>query len=183
MPFRRTPLFDLDGTLVDSDDALLAPFTALGVDPARMPPLGLPLGEACARAGITVEAYLDHYDDSLPLAFPGVVAMLDALDRWAVCSNKRRSSGVAELARLGWRPDLALFSEDYGGRPKRLEPALDALGLSPADAVFVGDTAYDRHSAAAAGVTFALAGWNNRAVSEPGDIVLHDPTELLDLLR
>ena len=182
MPHRKTALFDLDGTLVDSDAALIAPFHALGVDPDRIPPLGLPVGEACSYAGITLEDYLRRYDDSMVVAFPGVAELLAQLDRWAVCSNKARASGVAELSRLGWEPEVALFSEDFDGRPKRLEPALDRLGLSPTDAIFVGDTAHDRTMAASAGVPFALAGWNARAVAKPGDLVLRHPTEVLDLL-
>ena len=42
---RLVPLFDFDGTLVDSDVALTSPWHALGVDPPR--PAGLPLVEAC----------------------------------------------------------------------------------------------------------------------------------------
>ena len=38
----RVAVFDFDGTLVDSDAALIAPFEALGVP---SPPLGLPLVE------------------------------------------------------------------------------------------------------------------------------------------
>jgi phosphoglycolate phosphatase-like HAD superfamily hydrolase len=48
--------------------------------------------------------------------------------------------------------------------------------------VFVGDTAHDRSCAAAAGVAFALAGWNPRAAPEPGDLVLSEPSEVLGLL-
>lgn len=180
---RRTALFDLDGTLVDSDAALMAPFVELGVSPERMPPLGLPLGEACTRAGVPVDEYLARYDVSIVMPFPGVEELLRALPRWAVCSNKARASGHRELARLGWAPDLALFSEDFGGRPKHLGPALEVLGLDPAAAVFVGDTAHDRACAAAVGATFALAGWNARATREPGDLVLSRPEEVLELLR
>jgi phosphoglycolate phosphatase-like HAD superfamily hydrolase len=178
---RRTPLFDLDGTLVDSDAALLAPFTALGVDPTSIP-LGLPLGEACSIAGVDVDVYLARYDVDVVQPFPGVTEMLAELDRWAVCSNKARASGVAELARLGWTPTVALFSDDFGGLPKALAPVLDALGVRAAEAVFVGDTEHDRASAARAGVDFVLAGWNPRARAEPGDVVLHHPSEVLDLL-
>jgi hypothetical protein len=32
-------------------------------------------------------------------------------------------------------------------------------------------------------VSFALAGWTPRVVSEPDDLVLHRPAEVLDLLR
>jgi phosphoglycolate phosphatase-like HAD superfamily hydrolase len=176
-------LFDLDGTLVDSDAALLAPFTLLGVTRERIPPLGLPLGEACELAGVRVEDYLARYDTTAVEAFPGVAALLAALPRWAGCSNKARASGRRELDRLGWTPELAMFSEDFGGRPKVLQPVLDALGLQPDEVVFIGDTGHDRSCAAAACVPFALAGWNPRVVAEPDDVVLRHPADVLDLLQ
>ncbi len=178
------PLFDFDGTLVDSDVALIAPFHALGVDSTRIPPLGLPLGEACARAGVNVAAYLEHYDASAVLPFDGVVEVLSQLRRWGLASNKERVSGRRELQQLGWRPEVALFSDDFGGQEKELGPLLDALGLEPTDVIYVGDTAHDRACAAAAGVPFALAGWNARARAgaPPGDLVLAAPADLLDLL-
>lgn len=179
---KQLVIFDLDGTLVDSDAALLAPFTAFGVDAASIP-LGLPLGEACELAGIRLEDYLAAYDDSIVQSFPGVSEMLGQLDRWAVCSNKAGVSGRAELARLGWSPIVALFSEDFDGQPKRLAPVLTALSVRPDDVVFVGDTAHDRSSAATAGVQFALAGWNPRVTPEPADLVLRHPADVLGLLR
>jgi phosphoglycolate phosphatase-like HAD superfamily hydrolase len=178
-----TALFDLDGTLVDSDDALLAPFTALGVPPERVPPLGLPLAEACALAGILVEDYVAHYDDAAVHPFPGVEDLVRSLPRWAVCSNKRRASGLSELARLGWEPELALFSEDFDLQQKRLAPVLAALELDPAAVVFVGDTDHDRTCAVVAGVRFALAGWNPRVTAVPGDLVLGHPLDVLELLE
>ena len=77
---------------------------------------------------------------------------------------------------------LALFSDDFGGRPKVLDPVLAALELAPTDALFVGDTDHDRTCARQAGVEFVLAGWNRRAIAEPGDLVLSDPGALADLL-
>ena len=67
------------------------------------------------------------YDLSAATPFPGVDALLGQLDRWALCSNKSRASGMAELERLGWNPAVALFSDDFGGRPKVLGPVLAAL--------------------------------------------------------
>lgn len=172
-------LFDFDGTLVDSDAALIAPFDQLGVTP---PALGLPLKEACDLVGITLDTYLARYDRTVVEPFPDVADLLAGLDRWGLCSNKSREVGRAELARLGWEPAAALFSEDFDLGPKRLAPLLDVMGLDPDDVVFVGDTGHDRTCARAVGARFALAGWNARTVAEPGDLVLHRPADLLDVL-
>ncbi|MGV3759102.1 MAG: HAD family hydrolase [Actinomycetota bacterium] len=177
-------LFDFDGTLVDSDQALTLPFQALGIPEADRPPLGLPLVEACRRVGITVEQYLAHYDPSSAQPFDGVPELLAGLDRWGVASNKQRTSGLRELARLGWSPTAAFFSDDFGGKEKELAPLLAVLDLEPTDAVYVGDTHHDRACAALVGIPFAVAGWNPRAraAAEPDDTVLDHPRQVLDLL-
>ncbi len=177
----RFGVFDLDGTLVDSDAALTAPFVALGVAPEAVT-FGHVLEHECERLGIALDDYLDHYDETAAQPFPGVVELVAGLGRWAVCSNKHPRSGHAELTRLGWEPDLAMFADSFGG-PKRLEPVLEALGLGAQEVLFVGDTAHDRACAAAVGCPFVLAGWNPRARAEPGDLVATTPAEVLTLLQ
>lgn len=174
------PVFDLDGTLLDSDDALTAPFVALGI-PAESVSFGLRLDEACERVGITVEQYLAAYDAGFADPFPGVTEMLDELPRWAVCSNKLGDYARQELDRLGWKPEVAVFAESFEG-PKRLGPVLDELRLEPADVVFVGDSEHDRACAREAGARFALAGWNRRVIAERDDLVLETPGDLLGVL-
>ncbi len=173
-------VFDLDGTLVDSDEALAAPFVAHGVPRAEVT-FGHVLADECDRLGVSVDDYLALYDEDLAQPFPGVVEVLGRLERWAVCSNKHPGAGHAELARFGWEPTVALFSDAFDG-PKRLQPVLAALGLAPEDVVFVGDTAHDRRVAAEVGALFGLAGWNPRAEPEPGDRVLTVPSDVLDVL-
>ncbi|MEA2534036.1 MAG: N-acetyl-D-muramate 6-phosphate phosphatase [Actinomycetota bacterium] len=174
------PIFDLDGTLLDSDAALTGAFVALGI-PAESITFGHVVADECARLGVSLEAFLDAYDHGAALPFPGVEEMLAALSRWGLCSNKHSSSGRTELARLGWKPAAALFSEDFGG-PKRLDLVLATLGLDAAEAMFVGDTDHDWACAADAGVAFALAGWNPRATPRENDTVLAHPADLLPLL-
>jgi phosphoglycolate phosphatase-like HAD superfamily hydrolase len=177
-----TPIFDLDGTLIDSDEALISPFVVLGIDRADVQ-FGQPLAHECHRLGLTVDDYLAAYDLAAAQPFPGVADLLDQIHRWSVCSNKDGRSGRAELDRLAWKPELALFTDDFGG-PKRLQPVLDALAIDPATAVFIGDTEHDGRCAADAGVPFALAAWNPRARqhAELADIVLTEPADLLAVL-
>ncbi|HUF85674.1 MAG TPA: HAD hydrolase-like protein [Acidimicrobiia bacterium] len=174
-------MFDLDGTLVDSDRALIEPYLRLGftVDDIQ---LGRLLVDECARLGISMDDYLAHYDSTDVAVFPGVEDVLTRLPRWAVASNKIRASGEAEIARFGWKPACALFAEDFGGRSKHLEPVLDRLGVSASDVLFVGDTAHDRVCARDAGAAFALAGWNLRVLAGAGDLVLSRPADVLDHL-
>ena len=173
-------MFDLDGTLVDSDRSLLEPFLRLGVPSSELR-LGPLLVDECERLGIAVEDYLALYDPSGVEAYPGIDDVVRSLDRWAVCSNKLRDDGLAQLARFGWEPSCALFAEDFGGAPKSLGPVLARLEVEPDDVVFVGDTAHDRSCASEVGATFLLAGWNPRArqAAEPGDIVIDEPAGVL----
>lgn len=174
-------IFDLDGTLLDSDEALAAPFVELGV-PRRDVTFGHVVAEECARLGIDVEDYLSRYDVDRAQPYPGVDAVVRRLRRWAVCSNKVASAGVAELERLGWAPEVAMFADDFGG-PKHLTPVLERLEVVDRSAVvFVGDTGHDRACARDVGVAFAVAAWNPRATPDAGDLVLAEPSDLLSLV-
>ena len=94
-----------------------APFVALGVA-ARPDHLRHLLEDECARLGISVDDYLAHYDDTLAQPFDGVDELLAARPVGGVleqAGTRRR----AELARLGWNPEVALFADAFGG-PKHL---------------------------------------------------------------
>lgn len=179
-PAALVPIFDLDGTLLDSDRALVAAFRALGVSADNVT-FGHVIGDECRRLGIRLEDYAAAYDPAVAAPYPGIDELLQRLPRWGVCSNKHAASARAEMARLGWHPDAAFFTEDFAGA-KRLAPVLAALGLDPRDALFVGDTEHDRQCAADAGVTYAVAGWNPRAERRAGDTVLAQPSLLLKRL-
>ncbi|HVT76641.1 MAG TPA: HAD-IA family hydrolase [Acidimicrobiales bacterium] len=173
-------VFDLDGTLLDSDRALVNAFVRCGV-PAESVTFGHLITDECERLGLAVDEYLAAYDPSEVVPFDGVDELLGALDRWAVASHKDRTTAHAELRALGWQPEVALFAQDFGG-PKSLELVLAGLGLGSGDVVFVGDTAHDRRAALLAGVRYVVAGWNARAERVTGDLVAARPGDILDLL-
>jgi len=175
-------VFDLDGTLLDSDAALVAPFVQLGMREEEIT-FGHPVEEACREWGIDLDEYVRRYDTAAARPFPGAEELVGRLDRWAICSNKHPVSGRAELERLGWAPEVAAFADTFDYAPKRLEPVLDRLGVMADDVVFVGDTGHDRACAEAVGCRFVWAGWNPRTMStHPDGEVAATPSALLGLL-
>jgi phosphoglycolate phosphatase-like HAD superfamily hydrolase len=176
------PIFDLDGTLLDSDEALVQPFLDLGVARDRIT-FGPPVRSECERLGVPVAEYVRRYRPDRAPPFPGVDDLLGRLGRWALCSNKHPDQAARDLALRGWQPDVALFSDAFGWEPKQLGPVLDRLGCDASEVLFVGDTGHDRASAATVGCRFALAGWNPRAVPAAGDLVVSRPLDVLALLE
>lgn len=176
-------IFDFDGTLIDSDDALVDAFVHLGVERSTIT-FGHAIGEELDRLGLSLEAYATAYDDAVAQPFPGVDEVVPELGRWALCSNKHPISARAELERLGWSPEVALFAEDFGWAHKRIEPILDVLQLDPASVAVVGDSAGDERCALEVGCDMVWAGWNPRvAATRPDGMVLEHPRQLLDLYR
>ncbi len=175
-------IFDFDGTLVDSDEALLVPFDRLGV--ARSDVLmGSAVAEECERHGISMQAYVDAYDTEVVQPFPGIEDMLARLPRWAMLSNKHPQSALAELARLDWEPDLVMCADAFDWAHKSLVPMLDAMGLSPDEVVMVGDSGGDVRCAEEVGCRFVWAGWNARVqAAAPAGEVAATPAALLGLL-
>lgn len=178
---RRIPIFDLDGTLVDSDDALRDAFVHLGVSPVEVT-RGHVVADECRRLGIDLESYLLAYDPAGVQPFAGAAELVGSLDRWAVCSNKHPALGWPELERLEWEPEVALFADAFNGGPKRLEPVIAALGVDASAVVFIGDTEHDRTTSEAAGVDFVWAGWNERTEPTGPHPVLTKPGDLRELL-
>lgn len=175
-------IFDLDGTLIDSDEALVLPFLQLGLRREEIT-FGHPVEEYCRMKGLSIEDYVNAYDTTSVQPFDGAEDLVSKLDRWAICSNKYNDSGWAELSRLGWEPELALFSRDFGGAEKSLVPVLERLGVGAGRAIYVGDSATDAAVAQEAGVDFVWAGWNPRtAAATPDGTILAHPLDLLDLL-
>lgn len=174
-------VFDFDGTLVDSDAALVAAFVALGVAEERVT-FGHAIGEELSLLGLTLDDYEDAYDTEVVEAFPGVADVVDRLGRWSLCSNKHPRSARRELERLAWTPEVAMFAEDFSWEHKRVGPVLEAMELTADQVALVGDSDGDLRCATEVGCDMIWAGWNPRvAAAEPAGRVLAHPEQLLDL--
>ncbi|HEY8477538.1 MAG TPA: HAD-IA family hydrolase [Chloroflexota bacterium] len=179
-------LFDLDGTLVDSTELILACYrhttrTHLGwvpPDDAWLEGFGTPLEQQIARFArspdeaqamiATYRAYQREHHDRTVRPFPGVPETLRALaDRGlklAVVTSKHKALAVRGLELCGlapWLP-LCIAPEDVTRpkpHPEPVERALACLGVAPERALFVGDSPHDVAAGRAAGVRTAVALW------------------------
>jgi len=176
----RAVLFDLDGTLADSE-ALIAEgirqaLAEHGYDVTHqqvMDILGPPMTE---MVRILVGPVPDDEYKSIRAAYdrnyhevqlpnipplPGATALLDALGErgipMAIVTNKVERGGHEQLAAMGWTHRFAtLIGADTAARSKPFaDPALlalERLGVSPDGAAFVGDTGADMECGTAAGI-------------------------------
>lgn len=181
----RPALFDVDGTLVDSMDAVAETFDRIMREEAGIVRpreyyrrfVGPPLSESFAELGVApgyfVGAYRRRYSaKELELSlFDGIEAMLERLHEagvpMAIATSKRTEAAVALLERLGVaRRFVAVCGADEsrGRTAKRwivgdaLE-ALEAAGVDASNGVMVGDRKYDVHGAAAHGLPTVLVRW------------------------
>jgi len=120
-----------------------------------------------AEVDAAVARFLDFYSRepaARTVVYSGVRDLLASLakrgDRLGICTNKPEGVTRAILSDL----ELGPFAVVVGGDtlptrkpdPAGLLAAIDALGATPADTIFVGDSEVDAETAKAAGVRFAL---------------------------
>lgn len=203
-------LFDLDGTLVDSVEVIvesyrhaLAAFDVTGIDETRIRSwIGMSLDEtfqqlsprhAAAMARTYREYNLAHHDGRVS-AYPGAAELVRSLQaqgrRVGVVTSKGRELALRGLELTGIPvPEVLVGKEDTARHkpdPQPLHHALELLGVTAADAVYIGDAATDLRAAragglAAVGVTWGAGRREDLAAEQPAALV-EDVSELAALL-
>lgn len=195
----RLIVFDVDGTLVDSQhlivEAMTRAFRANGLTPPErsraLSIVGLSLPEAMTQligadgpVMALAEAYKTSFQDirreavlTEPL-FPGAretVESLAGLDDviLGIATGKSRR-GVEIVLRhhgLGTQFFTIQTADDHPSKPHpaMLEAAMAETGVDPGQTVFVGDTSFDMEMARASGATGIGVAWGYHAVE-----ALHD---------
>lgn len=185
-------IFDVDGTLVDSQnyicEAQRRAFIAHGLEPpdraTMLSIVGLSLVTAFETllpggpAESLAQAYKDSWADMRgkpewddPL-FPGALEAIEALaardDVWLGIATGKSRKGVDNLfEKTGWaRHFHTIQTADL--HPSKPAPdmvlaALAETGAAPQDAVMIGDSTYDMLMAAAAGVPAVGVAWGYHA--------------------
>ena len=179
-------LFDLDGTLADTHDIILASFhhtvrEVLGrdyPDEVLMQKVGQPLvtqmwdfTDDPATHDLLVETYRVHNDtihDEQVRAFPGTVAALAQLAAaghpMGVVTSKRHAIAERALRLTGIGEHVAFLigSDDCATHKPDPGPVLEGcarLGLEPSRCLYVGDSPFDMQAARGAGCVSVAALW------------------------
>jgi 2-phosphoglycolate phosphatase len=175
-------LFDLDGTLIDSADDLVASVkhALLHVDARRPPPddvilmeigkplevmlgdLGYPNDEATAAdfAASYRDHYAVHFSDHtrpFPSARDALAFLREAGAKLALVTTKHQTQAEFVVEAMGLRSFFAYVHGWKEGRRHKPDPepvriALEKLGARPGEALMVGDSEQDMIAAKAAGV-------------------------------
>jgi phosphoglycolate phosphatase len=179
-------LFDLDGTLIDSEADIAASVNhvraRLGLGEASLEEVRAAIGDgvrallermAPGSGGETVAAYVEHQEshclDRTQL-YAGVREGLERLGgkvTMGVVSNKPTALCVQILRGLGVIPHfkVVIGGDTPAGRkpaPGPLLRALESLGSTPWDTLTVGDSPADLEAGRAAGTATAAVTWGYR---------------------
>jgi pyrophosphatase PpaX len=206
-----TILFDLDGTLINTNDLIISSFLHTlnhyypgqygeeDVHPFMGPPLEESFGgldpdkmeEMCAH----YRAYNHEHHDSLVTEFEGVYETVKTLYdngyKLAIVSTKVRDVVLKGLDLMNLRPffDVIITLDEVENakpHPEPIEKALVLLGSSPGDAIMIGDNHHDILAGKNAGVLSAGVAWSAKgrehlAHYEP-DFMLENMRDLLAIV-
>lgn len=190
--------FDLDGTLVDSAQDLIAAMQVLCIELGAPPPDARAVGEVVSRGGRAMlrrgvpsadEArvdellprFLDLYAQNIAVhtrRYDGIDEVLSKLDergiRWGIVTNKAGALARVVVAELGLHERSAAFvsGDCLPTRKPDPEPLLHAAKLanvSPSRSVYVGDDARDIQAGRAAGMMTVAAAWGYLNGENPRD--------------
>jgi pyrophosphatase PpaX len=210
----RAVLYDFDGTLADSTALIMRCYrhtmtTHLGEcppDEAWLRGFGTPLETQLARfarSADEAEAMLNTYreyqhlhHDTMLRPFPGAAETVAELARrgvgLAIVTSKHRRSTLRgmDLCGITSHFEVIVTPEDVANAKPHPEPvlrALEALGVAPHEALFVGDSPHDLAAGRAAGTFTAAALWGpfprEALLRERPDALLAAQDEVLRLVN
>lgn len=209
----KAVLFDFDGTLADTNPLIIRTFeeTFNTLSPER----ALTREKVLDCIGPTLEqtgekyfpdnpqAFVDYYrnlndkyHDEMIAIFPGVIEMVKTLRdkglKLAIVSSKRRDFVIRGLqqTKLLEYFDYIVAGDDVENPKPDPEPVIQALnhyGISPSEALMIGDNSHDIDGAKNANVTSIAVGWAIKGIEyltalEP-DYIVKTANEIVEIVE
>ncbi|QWC22327.1 pyrophosphatase PpaX [Bacillus haikouensis] len=200
-----TVLFDLDGTLINTNDLIISSFLhtlnhyypGQYAEPDVLPFMGPPLEESfggldpekteemCAH----YRAYNHEHHDELVTEFEGVYETVEALHKQgyklAIVSTKVRDVVLKGLDLMNLRQffDVVITLDEVENakpHPEPIQKALLELGSSPEEAVMVGDNHHDILAGKNAGCLSAGVAWSAKGRDH---LMQYEPDFMLDTMN
>ncbi|MBM7551385.1 pyrophosphatase PpaX [Thalassobacillus pellis] len=207
----NTILFDLDGTLIDTNELIIESFMHTTKEYGRRPYsrneiltfIGPPLRDSMEKidpekveelVNVYREHNISHHDDFVE-AYPGVVETIQALRekgyRLGIVTTKMRQTvnmGL-ELTGLNGMFEVVVTLDDVVNakpHPEPIEQAMAALNAEAAETLMVGDNTHDILAGKNAGTKTAGVAWTikGREILDElnPDYMLLEMQDLLDIL-
>ncbi|WP_067840248.1 pyrophosphatase PpaX [Amphibacillus sediminis] len=201
----KTILFDLDGTLIDTNELIIASFDhTLKKHTGRtysreeiLPFIGPPLIESLSAVDQTqaeemMATYREHnlaHHDHYVKAYPTVVDTIQTLHqqgfKLGIVTTKITDTAKLGLAKTGLEPyfDVVIGLDEVEHAKPHPEPifkALEALGATPFDALMVGDNYHDIEAGQNAGTQTAGVAW---AIKGRETLAALKPTYMLEQMK
>lgn len=205
----HTFIFDVDGTIVDTEDSIFRGLDDILQEHAGRPAtqedmrkiFGIPGMEGLQYLGFTPEEAANlhpkwsvqskGYGDSVSI-FSGMEDTLRHLKEnnhlLAIVTSKTKESYELNITPYGLDNyfDVIITSDDTeehkpSGQP--LTECLHRLGITEKEAIYIGDSIYDNQCARNAAVTFGLAQWGSHTTEGfDADHIFQTPSDILSIL-
>lgn len=199
-------IFDIDGTIIDTEHAVLSSLQKLlseelnkkySFEELRFA-LGIPGEVALKELGITniLESfnkwsiYLKEYFYYVKV-FDDIVETIVKLKEMGVLigivTSETKEEFLNDFVPFGLSNyfNLVICADDTEKHKPDPEPILKFIELSGADkskTIYIGDTKYDMNCAASAGVDFALALWGAKSsIGINANYILESPKQIIEL--